>query len=694
MAAKHNVVRELLDTVARGEGSDYNTPFGYGKFVQPKKDLTKMTMAEVRSYQNKLVADTRGRGIQGLKPNQGTSAVGKYQLTRAAIQDAINAGIINEGDTFTPEVQDKIASLHLELAGLSKVLSGEMTPEKYRKNLSKKWASIQGSKARQPIKTASSDVEGLFKTARSPKNPPQKDSQPMADKLYYIYMNKQTGKTKVVSAAASKRIHPDWERIGKGDGYKQRGRAHNATMKAKEKAQLQKYFDKVDASNSKGMDKSESAADAARRVSGAKGLGVLEGELEREQKGRAHGADLRVPGADVNKRKGIGGAAHKDIKATTSAEKRAAGEATGFITGIPLIKDVVEGISTLPDIVNREVSNKKLRQDEADQKMNPRTPGSTTGKKEKYMAEVDAKEAEKQKREAEKQKRLVRRRDLQKRLQGEVPPSVGDRQGPGMDAPTPAPKPALKSSPPRTPVFKGVGGVPTYGPAPLNKASATTEADPLPKDTTKRPVPQKVAGSTSGKKEAFMKRKTASELATGPGDDPGDPAEMEEQRARQKALELQKAKTRNKALYHSSRQADDSAGGEFGKLGVENRHPDSRPQTEFSRAQPKKLTSAKQDKAIRMATAAQGDEFSPGVKKKPSPSRPNVGLGSRGRKYEATDVQERDWERMREENQGARKGGKITKKKATRKQAAPKKSSTSHRSRPKNPTLQKTSYNY
>ena len=43
--------------------------------------------------------------------------------------------------------------------------------------------------------------------------------------------------------------------------------------------------------------------------------------------------------------------------------------------------------------------------------------------------------------------------------------------------------------------------------------------------------------------------------------------------------------------------------------------------------------------------------------------------------------------------QGQRKGGKITKKKAT-KAPAKKKSSTSNRSRPKNPTLQKTSYNY
>ena len=659
MAAKHNVVRELLDTVARGEGSDYNTPFGYGKFVQPKKDLTKMTIAEVRSYQNKLVADTRGRGIQGLKPNQGTSAVGKYQLTRAAIQDAINAGIINEGDTFTPEVQDKIASLHLELAGLSKVLSGEMTPEKYRKNLSKKWASIQGSKARQPIKTASSDVEGLFKTARSPKNPPQKDSQPMADKLYYIYMNKQTGKTKVVSAAASKRIHPDWERIGKGDGYKQRGRAHNAAMKAKEKAQLQEYFDKVDASNSKGMDKSESAADRARRVSGAKDLGVLEGELEREQKGRAHGADLRVPGADVNKRKGIGGAAHKDIKATTSAEKRAAGEAMGFITGIPLIKDVVEGIPTLPDIVNREVSNKKLRQDEYDRTRNPGTPGSTTGKKEKHMAKVDKKEVAEQKKEAARQRRLARRRDLQKRLQGKAPPSVGDRQGPGMDAPTPAPtpapKPALKSSPPRTPAFKGVGGVPTYGPAPLNKASATTEADPLPKDTTKRPVPQKVAGSTSGKKEAFMKRKTASD----------------------------KPHRYSPEEYTSSGRRNVPDTKEFRGLKEANRN----------RVIKDAVADLKKKKYIEEFTGEKEWRDPDKITTKAQRIDPSLKQKRRGQ-YSANKRDEDEWERMREENQGARKGGKITKKKATRKQAAPKKSSTSHRSRPKNPTLQKTSYNY
>ena len=52
-----------------------------------------------------------------------------------------------------------------------------------------------------------------------------------------------------------------------------------------------------------------------------------------------------------------------------------------------------------------------------------------------------------------------------------------------------------------------------------------------------------------------------------------------------------------------------------------------------------------------------------------------------------------DFEYLDREQGGQRKGGKITKKKAT-KAPAKKKSSTSNRSRPKNPTLQKTSYNY
>ena len=55
---------------------------------------------------------------------------------------------------------------------------------------------------------------------------------------------------------------------------------------------------------------------------------------------------------------------------------------------------------------------------------------------------------------------------------------------------------------------------------------------------------------------------------------------------------------------------------------------------------------------------------------------------------------EDEWEeRQREVEHYGRKGGEIKKKKAT-KAPAKKEYSTSHRARPKNPTINKTSYNY
>ena len=218
-----------------------------------------------------------------------------------------------------------------------------------------------------------------------------------------------------------------------------------------------------------------------------------------------------------------------------------------------------------------------------------------------------------------------------------------------------SPRPAPKSRSPRTPAFKGVGGVPAYGPAPLNKASATTEADPLPKDTTKRPVPQKVAGSTSGKKEAFMKRKTASD----------------------------KPHRYSPEEYTSSGRRNVPDTKEFVGLKEANRN----------RVIKDAVADLKKKKYTEEFTGEKEWRDPDKITTKAQRIDPSLKQKRRGQ-YSANKRDEDEWERMREENQGARKGGKITKKKATRKQAAPKKSSTSHRSRPKNPTLQKTSYNY
>ena len=91
------------------------------------------------------------------------------------------------------------------------------------------------------------------------------------------------------------------------------------------------------------------------------------------------------------------------------------------------------------------------------------------------------------------------------------------------------------------------------------------------------------------------------------------------------------------------------------------------------------------DRAIKSAVREQDIDVPEGGKRKRDTF--DASLGKRRRRLEATDKQDREWEEMHD-RAPQRKGGKITKKKAT------KKSSTSYRSRPKNPTLQKTSYNY
>ena len=67
----------------------------------------------------------------------------------------------------------------------------------------------------------------------------------------------------------------------------------------------------------------QDAATAARRSWSARELGVLEGELAREQKGRIRGADLGT-------RKGVRGEAYKNIKRTTPEQKQQAADLTGL----------------------------------------------------------------------------------------------------------------------------------------------------------------------------------------------------------------------------------------------------------------------------------------------------------------------------------------------------------------------------
>ena len=290
-------------------------------------------------------------------------------------------------------------------------------------------------------------------------------------------------------------------------------------------------------------------------------------------------------------------------------------------------------------------------------------PGSVTGEKEAFMRREE-KVTPRPETSIERSKRMqpqvaAKLKDAQKRLAPSNTaitrrgPRVEDMQDRGMGAITAAPRPA----PPR-PGFKP--------PVPAASRPRTTPMMPRGQDMAGMAPPDKVVSAGPKRKDPYQK--------TAPIGGKYSQAEVKEAIAKDAAKQKQKAKTRTKALFHGARQADASAGGEFGKLGKENRRPVSRP--ELTRFGKKPKISAEQKKTISGAVKKQKSTW-----RDPDKLRKTLDPSLKQKKRD-------DWTYMEEEQGGRRKGGKITKKKAT------KKSSTPRRSRPKNPTLQKTSYNY
>lgn len=130
----------LLDFIGAKESrGNYNITVG-GK-TEP--NLTNMTIAEVLEYQSGM-----------LKRGHESTAVGKYQIIKATLQDLIKMGYASTSDKFTPEVQDRLAVGLLKRRGLDNYLAGKISKEQFADNLSKEWASL-------PYRTGASYYAGV-----------------------------------------------------------------------------------------------------------------------------------------------------------------------------------------------------------------------------------------------------------------------------------------------------------------------------------------------------------------------------------------------------------------------------------------------------------------------------------------------------------------------------------------------------
>ena len=143
--------KKLLDTITTGEGtsdekakklgfeSGYDVPYGFGKYVQPDKPLSQMTVGEVKEYQKNLIQETKGK-VPGTE--KGTGAVGKYQVVGETLKAQQKALGFKDTDIFDADLQDKIGQNLLKGRGYDKFRSGKMSEEDFQRELAKEWASI------------------------------------------------------------------------------------------------------------------------------------------------------------------------------------------------------------------------------------------------------------------------------------------------------------------------------------------------------------------------------------------------------------------------------------------------------------------------------------------------------------------------------------------------------------------------
>jgi hypothetical protein len=123
---------QLLQLIASAEaGPDGYDAVQHGASRRPAKRPTDMTIGEIYDW---IVAT----------PGQ-PHAIGRYQFIPATLRRLAGQAGFNRQTPFTPAVQDQLAAILLNDAGLSNFRSGGLTRHGFMNNLAKIWAGLPTS---------------------------------------------------------------------------------------------------------------------------------------------------------------------------------------------------------------------------------------------------------------------------------------------------------------------------------------------------------------------------------------------------------------------------------------------------------------------------------------------------------------------------------------------------------------------
>lgn len=105
----------LLDLIAYAEGTaigsnpsaqGYNTTLDYGRWTGGSRVLTGMTLQEILQLQEQMLSHPENRAAYG--NGQGSSALGRYQITRRTLLDLIGTLDLDMNQLFNADLQDRL----------------------------------------------------------------------------------------------------------------------------------------------------------------------------------------------------------------------------------------------------------------------------------------------------------------------------------------------------------------------------------------------------------------------------------------------------------------------------------------------------------------------------------------------------------------------------------------------------------
>ena len=179
-----NPVQALLDQISIGEGASYGSVYGDNLYVQPSKAITDMKLSELFEYQKLLIKDTKGKIPGQLGKAVGTSAVGRYQVTKTNLfgkngtpenperySTAFKLGLTKD-TVYNKATQEKIGEFILNDAGYKDFITGKIDKKEFQSKLSGKFASIEGSTAGQPVGTTTKEISPILDYLKNSPIPP------------------------------------------------------------------------------------------------------------------------------------------------------------------------------------------------------------------------------------------------------------------------------------------------------------------------------------------------------------------------------------------------------------------------------------------------------------------------------------------------------------------------------------------